>query len=697
MAHALTSLGLLVATVFLPVASLAQTPAQPGRRPLQLEDFYRLRSIGSPAISPDGRWVLYTISTPVEETNGSSVETWLVATDGSTPPTPIRHQGQSVTAPRWTDDGRVRYADRDAHWTVDPARLSVAPVASQADERLGLRSPDGRWLARTRAVPAASRPAPAMTAFEQRHETRFKGTALDWYPFLQDGRPFPVPNRATEPSLEVVVTPTDGSGSERQLTRLGLEAANLRWTADSRALLFTANASRGDELAYGSADIFRVDLDERATRLTEGGYNHSGVEVSPDGRWYAYVRSLGTDLIIRQKLDHGGAQDLFVQPVAGGTAVNLTEQWDLDAGAPRWSPDSRYLYFTAGIGGAVHLFRVAAAGGAVEQITTGPRRIGNLSFDRAFRRIAYTASELDRPADLYVADIDGRNERRLTDANRDLFATATVAERPSERVTWKSYDGTEIEGFLIFPRGYDPGRGPYPLIIVNHGGPHAASGYAFDFKQAYFAANGYLVFLPNFRSSTGYGDAFKWATWGGWGNKDGEDVLSGVDHLVARYAADGNRVGTTGHSYGGILTNWLITKYPDRFRAAVSGAGESNWTSNFALSDVARTKETEFFGPPWDPRARAIMIAQSPLLNAAGVKAATLFIHGGVDYRVPLQGAIQLYTALKKQQVPTKLIIYEGQAHGITGHWNNIHRIMHELRWWDTYLAPPLSGAGGGR
>ncbi|MHB1330126.1 MAG: alpha/beta hydrolase family protein [Gemmatimonadales bacterium] len=162
----------------------------------------------------------------------------------------------------------------------------------------------------------------------------------------------------------------------------------------------------------------------------------------------------------------------------------------------------------------------------------------------------------------------------------------------------------------------------------------------------------------------------------------------GIDHLAARYAADRNRVGSTGHSYGGILTNWLITKYPDRFRAAVSGAGESNWTSNFALSDISRTKETEFFGPPWDPRARAIMIAQSPVLNAGGVKAATLFIHGAVDYRVPLEGAIQLYTALKKQRVPTKLIIYEGQAHGISGHWNNIHRIMHELRWWETYLAP---------
>ena len=126
----------------------------------------------------------------------------------------------------------------------------------------------------------------------------------------------------------------------------------------------------------------------------------------------------------------------------------------------------------------------------------------------------------------------------------------------------------------------------------------------------------------------------------------------------------------------------------DSFKAAVSGAGASNWTSNYALSDVARTKELEFMGPPWDPQARDIMIKQSAYLNSGGVKAATLFVHGQEDYRVPLEGSIQLYTSLKKQSVPTKLIIYDGMAHGIRGHWNNVHRMINELSWWETYLKP---------
>ncbi|NJD20018.1 MAG: S9 family peptidase, partial [Gemmatimonadetes bacterium] len=316
------------------------------------------------------------------------------------------------------------------------------------------------------------------------------------------------------------------------------------------------------------------------------------------------------------------------------------------------------------------------------------RRLNGLDFDRAMHRMTYTVGELDRPAEVWASDVDGRNERRLTDVHGDFMAELAVGATPSRRVRWRSYDGTPIEGFLLFPHGYEPQGGPYPLIIVNHGGPHSASGYGFDFKSQLFAANGYFVLLPNFRSSTGYGDAFKWGTWGSWGTNDGEDVLSGVDELARDFPIDVARVGTTGHSYGGILTNWLITRYPDRFRAAVSGAGESNWTSNFGLSDIARTKETEFFGRPWEPRAREIMVRQSAFLNSGGVKAATLFVHGGVDYRVPLSGAMQLYTSLKKQGVPTRLLVYEGQPHGIRGHWNTVHRMINELEWWETYLKP---------
>jgi dipeptidyl aminopeptidase/acylaminoacyl peptidase len=389
-------------------------------------------------------------------------------------------------------------------------------------------------------------------------------------------------------------------------------------------------------------------------------------------------------MVIKQKLDHGGPRDLFVMPADGGTPKNLTESWDQEPGNPQWSPDGKFLYFTAGVGGENHLFRVAAAGGNVEQVTRGPRRLNGLTIDRAFKKIAYTVGVFEQPAELYVANIDGTGERKLTNVHADFLSQVELTK--TERVSFQSRDGTPIEGFLTFPHGYRAESGPYPLIVANHGGPHSADGYGFDFKNQFFAANGFFVLQVNFRSSTGYGEKFKWGTWGAWGNKDGEDVISGVDYVLSKYPIARSRVGTTGHSYGGFMTNWLITQYPDRFAAAVTGAGISNWISDYALADIARTKETEFYGKPWEPEALGIMVKQSPIFYADRVKTPTLFIHGEVDYRVPFEEAEQMYFALKKNGVPAKIIQYEGQPHGIAGHWNNVHRMLNELRWWNRYL-----------
>src|SRR6185503_9909899 len=291
----------------------------------------------------------------------------------------------------------------------------------------------------------------------------------------------------------------------------------------------------------------------------------------------------------------------------------------------------------------------------------------------------------DQPGEVYSANIDGTSERKLSDVNGAFFASKTIGR--TERLRWPSKDGTQIEGWLTFPAAFDQARGNYPLIVFSHGGPHAATGYAFDFKKQFFAARGYFVLDTNFRSSTGYGEAFKWATWGAWGDKDGEDVIAGIDYVIGRNPAiDRSRVGHTGHSYGGFMTNWLITQYPDRFAAAITGAVITNWISDYGTADIYRTKETEFYGPPWDDAARARMIRQSPITYAGRVRTPTLFIHGEVDQRVPYEEGEQMYFALRRRGIPAKMIRYEGQPHGIAGHWNNVHRMMNELAWWEQYL-----------
>jgi len=645
------------------LAALLATPAvpplaaQPVPRPLAIEDFYRLPTVGGVSLSADGRWVHYTVTHRHEATNADSVARWRVAADGRTPPEPL-------------------------------------PPAPRAAGRTGgaapLVSPDGRWQAQLRDVPPeASPPAPLLgaTDFERRHAERFKGRQFDWLNFQADGQPYPVPNRTDPwryPVQELVVGPVGGEG--RQLTRLGLRPASLTWVGNDR-LAFTADSAYRNERLYGSDGVYVVGRDGAVQLLTtDRTYDHTGVLPSPDGRWLLTTRGHSTDAVIARRLTHGGPRDLVLLAVDGSGERVLTADWDYLPADPRWSPDGRHVYFTGGVGGTVHLFRVAAAGGAVEQVTRGERRLQGIAFDSAFTRIAYTVGKIEAPAEVHTARIDGGDERQLTRVHDALLREVALAR--AERLQFRSRDGTLVEGWLLAPPTYDAQRGAYPLVVLNHGGPHSADGYAFDFKAQYLAAQGYFVLRVNFRSSTGYGERFLWGTWGAWGDRDGEDVMAGIDHALTRARIDPARVATMGHSYGGFMSNWLITQYPDRFAAAIPGAGIVNWVSDYGTADIARTKETEFFGTPWEEEARARMVRQSPLTHAGRVRAPTLFVHGELDERVPYSEAEQMFVALKKNGVPAQMIQYAGMYHGITGSWNQVHRMLSERGWLDQWVRP---------
>jgi dipeptidyl aminopeptidase/acylaminoacyl peptidase len=705
----------------LATGSIVVSAQAPAKRALTIEDYYRVQSVGGPQFSPDSRWILFSVSTRVETDQATKSESYVVPTDASAQPRRIQHDGNDVTAASWTTAGRLQYTAAGSRWTIDPANPAGAPERGEAqavsgrgagrgggggggrggrggggDAGGGTASPDGKFTIVLRDKQETRPQAPTRSEFERRHEERFKGVTFDWMEFQRDGQPFPAPNPNLRTAQQVVVQAADGSGAQRILVDRDLRPANIAWRPDGKLVAFVADPDWRDEIKYESPDLWTVSIDDgKITRLTDDGYVYGDVEFSPDGKFLSYARSFGTDMIIQQKLNHGGPRDLFVRSGDLKQEVNLTAKWDLDPGDTRWSPDGRYLYFTTGIGGETHLFRVAAPGGSskngsnggVEQVTKGERRINGLTYNRDFTKIAYTVGLHDSPGDVYVANIDGSGERRLSDIHSSFLKEVAVG--PTERVRWKSYDGTPIEGWLTFPYGYDRAKGPYPLVVFSHGGPHAATGYNFDFKKQFFAANGYFVLDTNFRSSTGYGDAFKWATWGAWGDKDGQDVMSGIDAVIKSHPIDPKRVGHTGHSYGGFMTNWLITQYPDRFAAAITGAGISNWISDYGTADIYRTKETEFFGTPWDEAARNRMIKQSPLTYAGRVKTPTLFVHGEVDQRVPYEEAEQMYFALKRRGVPAKMIRYAGMPHGISGHWNNVHRMLNELWWWNTYLKGP--------
>jgi dipeptidyl aminopeptidase/acylaminoacyl peptidase len=676
------------------VRGVAQQPA--AGRALAIEDYYRIQTVGSPSISPDGRWVAFTVSTRIEEDNSTRTEVYVAPADRSAAPRRVVHYGKDITSPSWTLDGRLEYtAESRQRWTVDPSSPAAPPVSAITRPAGARFSADLKWIAFARDKPQPKNERTYTSEFEKRHEERFKGVTFDWKDFQRDGAPFPAPNLHARPAAQLVVQAV--GGEEKVLVDMDLRPSDIVWGPGSQALAFTADPEWRDELKYGNAQLFTVTMVGNVTRLTNDGYVYSDLAFSPEGKYLSYARTFGTEMIIQQKLNVGGPRDLFVRPVDGGEPVNLTANWDLEPEDARWSPDGRFVYFTAETGGEVHLFRAPVAGGDVEQVTRGPRRLGSVTIDREFRTMAFTSSVHEAPAEVYVANIDGTNERRLSDVHGRI--TAEIGFSKADRLRWPSLDGTAIEGWLMFPYGYDGNKGPYPLIVMSHGGPHSATGYSFDFKKQFFAANGYFVLDTNFRSSTGYGDAFKWATWGEWGRKDGEDVVAGIDYVLKRYPIDPKRVGHTGHSYGGFMTNWLITQYPDRFAAAITGAGITNWTSDYGTADIYRTKETEFFGTPWEKDARDRMIRQSPLTYAGNVRTPTLFVHGEVDQRVPYEEGEQMYFALKRRGVPAKMIQYAGQPHGIAGHWNNVHRMLNELAWWNQYLKgqplPRTTSSGG--
>ncbi len=674
------------------------------RRSLEIEDYYRLKSTGSPALSPDGSRVAYVVTSVLEDENRRHSEIWLANADGSGEPIRLTSPSFSASSPRWSPEGSLlafssQRPDPAGGTTGGTWFLRMDRPSGEAFRIEGLRgtplfSPDGEWIAFTAAVPPPPAPDPVFASdFERRTVERFDGRVYDWMNYRFDRRgylPDPRDPRATPPR-EIHIVAAAG-GEPRPLTTLGVDAGGLAWSPDGARIAFTADAHERDEHSYERSDLWTVDLEGNVNRLTDDEYNYSSPAWSSDGTRIVARGNEGLDVIIREARDRGASSELFVFDAASGERVaNLTADWDLIPSGPSWSPDGSHVYFSAGITGNTHLFRVPAGGGDVQQVTSGDRRLGGFSFSADFSRMAYRMTDPTSPGDIWVASADGGAETRISDVNGALLAGVDLTS--PERLLFRSADGTEVEGWILPARGYadgSPGGGGagdgFPMILQMHGGPHGAYGNDFSFDRHLLAGKGYMVLYTNPRASTGYGEDFRWGTWGGWGFNDYDDVMAGVDHAIANYDIDTDRMGVTGYSYGGYLTNWVITQ-TDRFAAAIAGASISNWVSDYGVADIPRTKESEFYGPPWEERGLENLLRSSPIIHAKGVSTPTLFVHGESDYRVPVEEAEQMYVALRKQQVPAKFVRYPDSYHGGWTPWRTVHRTWVQLEWWAEWLA----------
>jgi dipeptidyl aminopeptidase/acylaminoacyl peptidase len=678
-------------------------------RPIQLTDYYKVETAGTSAISPDGRWVVFVRNTIVEAENGHHTELWIAPSDGSASGVRLTTPAFSASAPKWSLDGKLL-----AFQSVRraPGESEAAPAAPEGRGGRGGRgaggdgnvwflhmdrpggeafqipgvggtpifSPDNKWIAFLKRTPPPRSPREA-TPLERTLEQRFKGRTYDWMNIRADGRGYLTDPRdpAATPPTEIYLVARDG-GTARQLTQLGVDARDLSWRPDSGALAMVADTHQRDEYSYERADLWTVDLQGQVKRLTDDGLEYDSPAWSPDGKSLAFRRRQSLSDVIAKKQKHGAAVDIYRMPSAGGEMTNLTAEWDLIPDAPSFSPDGKYIYFAAAEGGDTHMHRIPAAGGKVEQLTHGDRNVGGFSFSAAYDRMAYTAAQVTHPAEAFAANVDGSGEKRLSAFN-DAWMT-DVETAAAERIHFPSKDGTQVEGWMVLPRG---GRAPYPMVLAIHGGPHGAYGSGWDFEFQWLAANGFAVLYTNPRGSTGYGEKFLWATWGGWGKLDFEDIMGGVDYALAHYSLDPKRLAVTGYSYGGFMTNWTITQ-TTRFAAAMTGAGISNWLSDYGTADIPRTKESEFFGSPWQSESNALMRSLSPITFAANAKTPTLFVHGEADLRVPIEEDEQMYTALRKQHVPAKFIRYPGNYHGGWPVWDMVHRYYQEVQWFKEFL-----------
>jgi len=410
---------------------------------------------------------------------------------------------------------------------------------------------------------------------------------------------------------------------------------------------------------------------------------------SPDGRQLAFIG----------RATRTASARLYVVDAAGGAPRNILGDWRYEPGAVDWLR-SGALHVTAEIGGRTAILRADPAGAAPpRELVGGRRQLRGTAYDAAGTVMAYVATSMTRPTELFVAGADGTGERQLTRFNDAL--NAEVAWSDAERFTYRSVGNLEIEGWLMKPFGYQPGR-KYPVVLYIHGGPHSAYGEGWFDEFQNLAAQGMFVLFTNPRGSSNYGAAFTYSTRGRWGLEDYEDLMKAVDLVAARPDVDAAKLGASGGSYGGFMTTWIATR-TRRFAAIQTDRTITDWTYWYGSSDAQGLTEFEFYGKPWDNQA--LYDTLSPIRYVQRVRTPTLIVQSEEDHRTPMGSAEMWFMALKKQGVPVELVRYPRSNHDLsrTGEpWLLVDRLGRLRQWFGHWLqgapagqasaAPPPAG-----
>jgi dipeptidyl aminopeptidase/acylaminoacyl peptidase len=692
----------LALAVAFSISSAKATPRQSrgstAPRNITIDDYFQIRDVSQPELSPDGQWVAYTVRTKMLKEDKNETRIWMISTRGGDP-LPMTDESVSSGHPRWSPDGKYlaftssRNGGKSQVWLLnrlggEAVRLTEIPQGvgdfewSPDSTRLVLvlqdPKPEDLETAKDKDKPAPAKPKTQPPWVIDR--LQFKRDTIGY-----------LDRRRMHLFIFDIAKKTS-----TQITSGDFDDSQPAWSPDAKRLAFTSNRSLPDPDASRDSNIWVVEADNtdkgaHLTQLTTNPAPDSQPVWSPDGKWIAYVTELDPHLF------YYSTQHLAIIPSSGGTPKVLTLSFDRSIRRPRFSADGNFIYFTAEDDGTQNLCRIPATGGEIARPIGGRLTVASFSLGKN-GEIAAQVSTIDRPDEIFLQN--GGELTRLTKTNDELISQLRIAK--AEYVHFKSKDGTSVAGYLYKPVDYDAAK-KVPTILHPHGGPVGQYSASFDHLVQLFAANGYAVLLPNPRGSSGYGQKFCEAIYADWGNKDYQDDMAMLDYALEQVIADPDKLGVGGWSYGGISTDFIIAQ-TTKFKAAISGAGVALLTSYYGHDHYQKEYEIEL-GYPWDHQALWDKI--SPFYRVKNITTPTLFMGGELDANVPILGGEQMYEAMKALGRTTELVVYPGEYHGFTVPSHIKDRLERYLAWYAHYvkgdstpatpLAKPAAAKSGGQ